>query len=85
VHGYYVLPFLLDDRLAARLCLKSDRAGSTLQVRTAHGEEGIDRGAVAEALRPELRLMAEWLGLERISVAPHGDLAPSLRDVGAGW
>lgn len=79
--GYYVLPFLLGDRLAARVDLKADRARETLHVLAAHGEEGIATGAVAEALAAELRLMAEWLGLEAIKIHPRGDLAPALRSV----
>ena len=77
-HGYYVLPFLLGDRLAARLDLKSDRVKSTLVVQAAHLEEGATAADVVEPLAAELKLMALWLGLADISVEKRGDLAKPL-------
>jgi uncharacterized protein YcaQ len=70
VHGYYVLPFLLDDALVARVDLKSDRKGSTLRVLGAHLEPGgharASNNEVAAALEDEVRSMADWLGLEHV-------------------
>ena len=77
-HGYYVLPFLIGDRVAARLDLKADRAGRRLIVAAAHLEPGADRDATAAALRDELRLLAGWLRLDDIAVQPRGDLASAL-------
>jgi uncharacterized protein YcaQ len=77
-HGYYVLPFLLGDRLVARVDLKAAREISCLQVQAAHAEPGVDHGTVADALATQLRAMAGWLGLERVEVVPRGDLAPAL-------
>jgi hypothetical protein len=78
VHGYYVLPFLLGDALVARVDLKSDRQAGVLRVQGAFAEAGIDRGPVAAELAAELRLTASWLALDRVVVAPHGDLAAEL-------
>ena len=76
-HGYYVLPFLMDEMIAARVDLKADRAAGVLRVQAAHREPDSPNG-VAEALAGELRAMAGWLGLADVAVERRGDLAAAL-------
>ncbi|WCM49727.1 winged helix-turn-helix domain-containing protein [Pseudomonas sp. WJP1] len=68
VYGYYVLPFLHNERIAARVDLRAERAAGRLAVHAVHEEEkGLDdEGMLALALN--LRQMADWLGLARVQL-----------------
>ena len=77
VFGYYVLPFLEGENITARVDLKADRKTSTLIVQASHAEPTLTN-ETPDRLAAELRLMANWLGLDAVEVRRHGDLAPKL-------
>jgi uncharacterized protein YcaQ len=79
IYGYYVLPFLMGDRFAARVDLKADRKTSTLLVHAAYVEPGFTPSRVASALAEELRSMSAWLSLKSIAVGARGNLAKPLK------
>jgi uncharacterized protein YcaQ len=78
-YGYYVLPFLHDGQIAARVCLKSNRSEHALYVNSAHHESHIDPNDTALGLAAELKLMADWLGLGRVEVGERGNFASALK------
>ncbi len=94
VWGYYVLPFLLGERVVALVDLKADRVRGVLRVRAAHRAPGPEAdvaagapgdGQVAHELAAELGQVARWLGLSDVHVGPDavGDLTGVLaREVG---
>jgi uncharacterized protein len=77
--GYYVLPFLMGESFAGRVCLKADRETGTLRVNSSHIEDMADPRETAEALSRELKSMAIWLGLKNIHVTRKGNLANYLQ------
>jgi uncharacterized protein YcaQ len=76
-HGYYVLPFLEDEAITARVDLKSDRKAGQLLVQAAWREPDATPDTAAR-LADELKRMAGWLGLEGVTVVGKGDLAEAL-------
>jgi uncharacterized protein YcaQ len=70
VYGYYVLPFLHDERLLARVDLRSERAAGRLAVHAVHLEEAILSEEAHLALGDSLRALARWLGLDEVWLAP---------------
>jgi len=68
VYGYYVLPFLHNERIAARVDLRAERALGRLAVHAVHEEEpGLDEEGM-QALAGNLRQLADWLGLPEIQI-----------------
>jgi uncharacterized protein YcaQ len=91
LYGYYVLPFLLGDRFAARVDLKADRRAGVLQIPAAWIEPAADPEETSVALAAELARLAGWLGLAEIAPPDRGDLAEPLaaalkaRSAGVPW
>ncbi|MFW9077754.1 winged helix-turn-helix domain-containing protein [Pseudomonas sp. P2757] len=79
VFGYYVLPFLHNERIAARVDLRAERALGRLAVHAVHEEEqGLDDAGM-QVLALNLRRMADWLGLERVQLNCQRESASRLR------
>ncbi|MCY1274208.1 Winged helix DNA-binding domain protein [compost metagenome] len=79
VYGYYVLPFLFDERLAARVDLRTERGRERLAVHAVHEEEkGLGEAGLI-ALAAQLREMADWLGLADVHVECRRPLGVRLR------
>jgi len=77
-YGYYVLPFLHDERIVGRVDLKADRSEGVLRVLAAHREPHAPEDS-ATALAAELQQMARWLELDAVHVASKGNFARALR------
>jgi uncharacterized protein len=76
--GCYVLPFLMGERLVARVDLKAGRSNRTLVVGAAFLESHAKPAPVAAALATELLTLAGWLALDSVAVARRGDFAGPL-------
>lgn len=82
-YGYYVLPFLLDDQVVARVDVKAHRDRGVLEVRGAWAQPVAigQRDRVAAHLLAELRDLGRHLATPEVEVADNGDLARVLREV----
>ncbi len=79
--GYYVMPFLLNGNLVARVDLKSDRKAMRLLVLGGHAEPHVEPKHIVSAISTELKTLADWLGLERVTIKARTELAHALRRV----
>ena len=76
--GYYVLPFRHGDAIAARVDLKANRKTSELLVQNAYLERAADSGDTVDALVRELRSLAAWLKLDRVTIRKANAFAKTL-------
>ena len=68
VFGYYVLPFMHEGQLVARIDLRAERAAGRLAVHAVHEEtQGMSEAATFE-LAKQLHALAGWLGLKQVQL-----------------
>ena len=78
-YGYYVLPFLLNENLVARVDIKTVRTEGKLLVKGIYLENGTDPEMVISELSKELIELSDFLDLPEVSIAGRGKSAMLLR------
>jgi len=78
-YGYYVMPYLLDDKIVARFDLANKRETQSLHVIGAFVEKESDPGKVGECAHKELSAFASFLGSSKLKIERHGNLSKHLK------
>ena len=85
IYGYYVLPFLLGDRIVGRIDGRTDRAAGVFRVFGAFAENGVDLAPTAARLADALDDLAACVGVDGWMVdGDKGDLIAPLAATGRG-
>ena len=78
-YGYYVLPFLLNENLVARVDIKTVRTEGKLLVKGIYLENGTDPEMVISELSKELIELSDFLDLPEVSITGRSKSAMLLR------
>jgi len=72
--GYYVMPFMHNGQIVARVDLANRRQTGVLEVLGAFCEPSYDRGTISKPLWEEISLLATFVGCSAIKIKRRGNL-----------
>ena len=78
-YGYYVLPFLLNENLVARVDLKTVRSEEKLLIKGVYLEAGAEPEMVLSELAEEIKELSTFLNLSEVSIIGRSKTAVLLR------
>ncbi len=78
-YGYYVMPYLLDDKIVARFDLANKRETQSLHVIGAFAEKESEPGNVGKYAHKELSAFASFLGSPNLKIERRGALSKYLK------
>ena len=76
--GYYVMPFMHNGQIVARVDLANRRQTGVLEVLGAFCEPSFDREAISKPLWEEISLLATFVGCSAIEIKRRGNLSQPL-------
>ena len=76
--GYYVMPFMHNGQIVARVDLANRRQKGVLEILGAFCEPSFDREAISKALWEEISLLATFVGCSVIEIKRRGNLSQPL-------
>ncbi|MAH18771.1 MAG: hypothetical protein CL404_04030 [Acidimicrobiaceae bacterium] len=76
--GYYVMPFMHNGQIVARVDLANRRQTGVLEILGAFCEPSLDRQAISKPLWEEISLLATFVGCSAIEIKRRGNLSQAL-------